>query len=86
MVTCCDPREVFNRECGEDIRCYRSYTSKGEDYEGINILQFIWKRGEGLIGMRYATHAAGGGGRFFWKEVYLEQEDVGFSIDNDTDD
>ena len=66
---------------GEDIRCYRSYTSRGEGYEGTNILQFVWKRGEGLIGVRYATHAAGGGGRFFWKEAYLEQEDVGFSID-----
>lgn len=66
---------------GEDIRCYRSYTSKGEGYEGINILQFVWKRGEGLIGVRYATHAAGGGSRLFWKEAYLEQEDVGFSID-----
>lgn len=71
---------------GEDIRCYLSYTSRGEDYEGTNILQFVWKRGEGLLGMRYATHAAGGGGRFFWKEAYLELEDVGFSIDNDTDD
>ncbi len=66
---------------GEDIRCYRSYTSKGEGYEGINILQFVWKRGEGLIGVRYATHAAGGGSRLFWKEDCLEQEDVGFSID-----
>lgn len=65
---------------GEDIRSYCSYTSKGEDYEGINILQFFWKRGEGLIGVRYATHAAGGGGRFFWKEVYMKQEDVGLSI------
>ncbi|MCM1244626.1 MAG: hypothetical protein NC293_03170 [Roseburia sp.] len=66
---------------GEDIRCYRSYTSKGEGYEGINILQFVWKRGEGLIGVRYATHAAGGGSRLFWKEAYLKQEDVGFSLD-----
>lgn len=65
---------------GEDIRCYHSYTSKGEDYEGINILHFFWKRGEGLIGVDYATHSAGGGGRFFWKEAYLKQEDVGLSI------
>lgn len=65
---------------GEDIRSYRSYTSKGEDYEGINNLQFFWKRGVGLIGVRYADHAAGGGGRFFWKEAYLKQEDVGLSI------
>lgn len=65
---------------GENIRLYRSYTSKGEDYEGVNILRFFWKRGEGLIGVDYAVHAAGGGGRFFWKEAYLKQEDVGLSI------
>ncbi|MDE6851457.1 MAG: hypothetical protein K2J67_03075 [Lachnospiraceae bacterium] len=61
----------------------RFYTSRGEGYEGTNILQFVWKRGEGLIGVRDAAHGAGGGGRLFWNEVYLKQEDVGFSIDND---
>lgn len=77
-------RHQWIEKHGEDIRCYRSYTSKGEGYEAIDILQFVWKRGEGLIGMRYATHAAGGGGRFFWKEAYLKLEDVSFSIDTET--
>lgn len=57
---------------GEDIRCYRSYTSRGEGYDTANILQFIWKRGEGLIGIRYAAHPAGGNSQIFWKEAYLE--------------
>ena len=65
---------------GEDIRLCRSYTFKGEGYEGINILRLFWKRGEGLIGVDYADHSAGGGGRFFWKEAYLKQEDVGLSL------
>ena len=66
---------------GEDIRCYRSYTSKGEGYDTSGILQFVWKRGEGLIGVRCAAHPAGGNSQLFWKEAYLEVEDVGFSID-----
>lgn len=69
---------------GEDIRCYRSYTSRGEGYDTSGILQLIWKRGEGLIGVRSAAHPAGGFSEIFWKEAYLEQEDVAFSIDNDT--
>lgn len=70
---------------GEDIRCYRSYTSKGEGYDTSGILQFVWKRGEGLIGVRCAAHPAGGNSQLFWKEAYLEEGDVGFSIDHDTD-
>lgn len=72
---------------GEDIRCYRSYTSKGEGYDTSGIVQFLWKRGEGLIGVRCAAHPAGGNSQLFWKEAYLEvkEGDVGFSIDDDTD-
>lgn len=66
---------------GEDIRCYRSYTSKGEGYDTSGIVQFIWKRGEGLIGVRFAAHPAGGFSQLFWKETCLDVEDVGFSID-----
>lgn len=71
---------------GEDIRCYRSYTSRGEGYDTANIVQFIWKRGEGLIGIRCAAHPAGGDSQLFWKEDCLEVEDVAFSIDHDLDD
>lgn len=71
---------------GEDICCYLSYTSKGEGYEAVDIMQLVWKRGEGLIAAIYATHSAGGGGKFFWKEAYLEQEHKEFDIDKEIDD
>lgn len=69
---------------GEDICCYLSYTSKGEGYEAVDIMQLVWKRGEGLIAAIYATHSAGGGGKFFWKEAYLKQEHIEFDIDKET--
>lgn len=66
---------------GEDIRCYRAYTSRGEGYDTADILQLVWKRGEGLIGVRSAAHPAGGLSELFWAEPYLEVEDGSFSID-----
>lgn len=64
-----------------DIRCYRSYTSRGEGYDTSEIFQFVWKKGIGLIGMRSAAHPAGGYSTFLWRESYLQLEDVAFSID-----
>lgn len=66
---------------GEDIRCYRAYTSQGEGYDTADILQLVWKRGEGLIGVRSAAHPAGGHSELFWAEPYLEVKEGGFSID-----
>lgn len=64
-----------------DIRCYRSYTSIGEGYDTSNILQFVWKKDIGLLGMRYAAHPAGGQSAYFWRDSYLQLDDVMFSID-----
>lgn len=66
---------------GEDIRCYRAYTSRGEGYDTANILQLVWKRGEGLIGVRSMAHPAGGHSELFWAESYLEVEDGSFTMD-----
>lgn len=66
---------------GEDICCYRAYTSRGEGYDTTDILQLVWKRGEGLIGVRTMAHPAGGLSELFWAESYLEVEDGNFSID-----
>lgn len=64
-----------------DIRCYRSYTSRGEGYDTANIFQFVWKKGVGLIGLRSMAHPAGGFSTFLWRESYLQKGDVAFSID-----
>lgn len=66
---------------GEDIRCYRAYTSRGEGYDTADILQFVWKRGEGLIGVRSMAHPAGGNSELFWAESFLQVEDGSFSMD-----
>ena len=66
---------------GKDIRCYRSYTSRGEGYDTANILQFVWKRGVGLVGVRSMAHPEGGNSQIFCREPYLEIEDGGFSVD-----
>ena len=64
-----------------DINCYRSYYSKGKDYEGVDIVQFVFKKEIGLIGVRFMNHAAGGGSIIVWQDGYLKQEDNGFTID-----
>lgn len=67
-----------------DIRCYRSYTSIGEGDDTSDILQFVWKKDIGLIGMRYAAHPAGG--TYFWRDSYLQIDEMLFSIDAEQDD
>lgn len=75
--------EWIEKHPGE-IRCYRSYTSRGEGYDTADILQFVWKKDVGLLGMKCAAHPAGGFSTYLWRVDYLRVvEDVMFSVDAD---
>ena len=81
-----DENEVGRHEFIEshqgDIRCYRSWCITNEyNLEGRNCLQFIWKRGIGLIGYKYSRTPAGADSIRMWNPEYLALYDVHFDID-----